>query len=136
MFEDVRDITHVLNYDYPNNSEDYVHRIGRTGRAGAKGTAITFFTTDSKCPLFLYICTWYADSSADAKQARDLVTILTEAKQQIDPRLAEMVRYGGGGGHGGGYGRWGGRGGGGRGRGRGGGFTASNAAPLGGNRRW
>ena len=51
--EDVRDITHVLNYDYPNNSEDYVHRIGRTGRAGAKGTAITFFTTDSKClPLF------------------------------------------------------------------------------------
>lgn len=46
--EDVRDITHVLNYDYPNNSEDYVHRIGRTGRAGAKGTAITFFTTDSE----------------------------------------------------------------------------------------
>lgn len=47
-FEDVRDISHVLNYDYPNNSEDYVHRIGRTGRAGAKGTAITLFTTDSK----------------------------------------------------------------------------------------
>jgi ATP-dependent RNA helicase DDX5/DBP2 len=74
--------------------------------------------------------------SADSKQARDLVTILTEAKQQIDPRLAEMVRYGGGGG-----GRWGGgrgRGGwGGRGRGGGGGgFTASNAAPVGGNRRW
>lgn len=38
----------MLNYDYPNNSEDYVHRIGRTGRAGAKGTAITFFTTESK----------------------------------------------------------------------------------------
>ncbi|GAB1213642.1 ATP-dependent RNA helicase dbp2 [Aspergillus terreus] len=114
---DVRDITHVLNYDYPNNSEDYVHRIGRTGRAGAKGTAITFFTTDN------------------SKQARDLVTILTEAKQQIDPRLAEMVRYSGGGGGGyGGYGRWGGRGGGGR--GRGGRQTASNAAPLGNNRRW
>ena len=46
--QDVRDITHVINYDYPNNSEDYVHRIGRTGRAGAKGTAITFFTTDSE----------------------------------------------------------------------------------------
>jgi ATP-dependent RNA helicase DDX5/DBP2 len=44
----VRNITHVINYDYPNNSEDYIHRIGRTGRAGAKGTAITFFTTDSK----------------------------------------------------------------------------------------
>lgn len=49
--KDVRNITHVLNYDYPNNSEDYIHRIGRTGRAGAKGTAITFFTTDSKSCL-------------------------------------------------------------------------------------
>lgn len=73
---------------------------------------------------------------SDSKQARDLVTILSEAKQQIDPRLAEMVRYSGGGGHGGGYGRWGGRGGRGGGRGRGGNFTASNAAPLGNSRRW
>jgi ATP-dependent RNA helicase DDX5/DBP2 len=47
LFQDVRNITHVLNYDYPNNSEDYVHRIGRTGRAGAMGTAITLFTTES-----------------------------------------------------------------------------------------
>jgi len=52
LSKDVRDITHVLNYDYPNNSEDYIHRIGRTGRAGAKGTAITFFTTDSKFLFF------------------------------------------------------------------------------------
>ncbi|PYH87917.1 hypothetical protein BO71DRAFT_156278 [Aspergillus ellipticus CBS 707.79] len=52
--KDVRDITHVINYDYPNNSEDYVHRIGRTGRAGAKGTAITLFTTDSKCIFMVY----------------------------------------------------------------------------------
>lgn len=37
----------MFNYDYPNNSEDYVHRIGRTGRAGRTGTAITLFTTDS-----------------------------------------------------------------------------------------
>ena len=50
---------------------------------------------------------------SDSKQARDLVGILTESKQQIDPRLHEMARYGGGGGGG----RWGG----GRGRGRGGG---------------
>lgn len=46
--EDVRNITHVFNYDYPNNSEDYIHRIGRTGRAGQMGTAITLFTTDSE----------------------------------------------------------------------------------------
>lgn len=54
----------------------------------------------------------------DSKQARELVNVLQEAKQQIDPRLAEMARYGGGGGGGrfggGGYrGRGGGRGGGG-----------------------
>lgn len=54
-FQDVRDITHVLNYDYPNNSEDYVHRIGRTGRAGRNGTAITLFTTESKLFLALPI---------------------------------------------------------------------------------
>lgn len=47
----MRNITHVLNVDYPNNSEDYIHRIGRTGRAGQKGTAITFFTTDSEYTL-------------------------------------------------------------------------------------
>jgi hypothetical protein len=48
QYKDVRNITHVFNYDYPNNSEDYIHRIGRTGRAGQLGTAITLFTTDSK----------------------------------------------------------------------------------------
>lgn len=68
-------------------------------------------------------------------QARDLVAVLTESKQQIDPRLAEMARYGGGGGGGSRYGGGGGRGGRGGGRG-GGGFTSSNSAPMGGNRRW
>jgi len=117
---DVRNITHVLNYDYPNNSEDYIHRIGRTGRAGQTGTAITLFTTDN------------------SKQARDLVNVLKEANQQIDPRLQEMVRYGGGGGGrgwGGGRGRGGGRGGYGGGYGnRDHGSSGSNAAPLGRNR--
>jgi len=39
---DVTGITHVINYDLPKNAEDYVHRIGRTGRAGASGIAISF----------------------------------------------------------------------------------------------
>ncbi len=39
---DVADITHVINFDKPNNYEDYIHRIGRTGRANAKGYALTF----------------------------------------------------------------------------------------------
>lgn len=38
---DVQSITHVINFDLPNCVEDYVHRIGRTGRAGAKGTALS-----------------------------------------------------------------------------------------------
>ncbi len=45
---DVRNIELVLNYDLPMNAEDYVHRIGRTARAGAKGHAISFATPDQK----------------------------------------------------------------------------------------
>lgn len=41
---DVDDLTHVINYALPNDSESYVHRIGRTGRAGKEGTAITLIT--------------------------------------------------------------------------------------------
>jgi ATP-dependent RNA helicase DeaD len=39
---DIPDVTHVFNYDLPQNAEEYIHRIGRTGRAGRAGTAITF----------------------------------------------------------------------------------------------
>ena len=41
---DISTISHVINFDLPFQSEDFIHRIGRTGRAGAKGTAITFST--------------------------------------------------------------------------------------------
>lgn len=43
---DVKDLVLVNNYDVPNHHEDYVHRVGRTGRAGNKGTAITFIGPD------------------------------------------------------------------------------------------
>ena len=42
----VEDVTLVINYDLPNDAEDYVHRIGRTGRAGASGVAINFACED------------------------------------------------------------------------------------------
>ena len=74
---DVKDISHVINYDFPKSTEDYVHRIGRTGRAGAEGTSYTFFT------------------AANSGQARSLVKILEEAKQDVDPKLRDMC----GGGH-------------------------------------
>lgn len=41
---DVNDLSHVINYSIPQEAESYVHRIGRTGRAGKEGTAITFIT--------------------------------------------------------------------------------------------
>lgn len=45
---DIDDLTHVVNYDLPNIAESYVHRIGRTGRAGASGKAIAFCDTEEK----------------------------------------------------------------------------------------
>ncbi|KAK4687220.1 ATP-dependent RNA helicase DDX46/PRP5, partial [Tremellales sp. Uapishka_1] len=45
---DVKELKLVLNYDCPNHMEDYVHRAGRTGRAGNKGTCITFITPDQE----------------------------------------------------------------------------------------
>ena len=48
---DVDGISHVVNYDFPMHSEDYVHRIGRTGRAHAIGDAISFITPEDQGPL-------------------------------------------------------------------------------------
>ena len=41
---DISDLTHVINYSLPQEAETYIHRVGRTGRAGKEGTAITFIT--------------------------------------------------------------------------------------------
>ncbi|XP_063282447.1 probable ATP-dependent RNA helicase DDX17 isoform X1 [Pelobates fuscus] len=79
---DVEDIKFVINYDYPNSSEDYVHRIGRTARSTNKGTAYTFFTP------------------GNLKQARELVKVLEEARQTINPKLMQLVDHRGGGGGG------------------------------------
>ncbi|XP_048758723.1 uncharacterized protein LOC125668525 isoform X2 [Ostrea edulis] len=78
---DVGDIKFVINFDYPSSSEDYVHRIGRTARAGQTGTAYTFFTPDN------------------TKQANDLISVLQEAKQVVNPKLVSLsqnARFGGG----------------------------------------
>lgn len=68
----------VVNYDFPTGIEDYVHRIGRTGRAGATGVAHTFFCDQ------------------DAKHASDLIKVLEGASQQVPSELREMVGRGGG----------------------------------------
>jgi len=48
---DVKDIAFVINFDLPDNSEDYVHRIGRTGRAGRYGKAISFVTPSERSSI-------------------------------------------------------------------------------------
>jgi ATP-dependent RNA helicase RhlE len=48
---DVDDITHVINYDLPNEPESYVHRIGRTGRAGMSGIALSFCDVEERAYL-------------------------------------------------------------------------------------
>ncbi|KAJ8347722.1 hypothetical protein SKAU_G00263110 [Synaphobranchus kaupii] len=45
---DFKGVNLVINYDFPTSAVDYIHRIGRTGRAGHKGRALTFFTEDDK----------------------------------------------------------------------------------------
>lgn len=45
---DVRELPYVINYDVPDNAETYVHRIGRTGRAGLEGTAVMFCSTEEE----------------------------------------------------------------------------------------
>ena len=62
---DVKDINIVINYDMPNCIEDYVHRIGRTGRAGEKGIAYSFFT------------------NKDLSIAADIVKILENSNEKI-----------------------------------------------------
>ncbi len=48
---DIENVSHVFNYDMPDDTDDYVHRIGRTGRAGRKGIAITFLTPRERSRL-------------------------------------------------------------------------------------
>ncbi len=74
---DVDDVKFVINYDYPNNSEDYIHRIGRTGRRNRTGTAYTLFTP------------------SNSPKAKDLVSVLVEAKQVVNPKLQEMAQCSG-----------------------------------------
>ncbi|KAD4385176.1 hypothetical protein E3N88_25344 [Mikania micrantha] len=74
---DIKDVRVVINYDFPNGVEDYVHRIGRTGRAGAKGVAYTFF------------------SEQDWKHAPDLIKVLEGANQPVPHEVREIATRGG-----------------------------------------
>lgn len=88
---DVKDIKHVVNYDLPGQIEDYVHRIGRTGRAGTEGSAYSFFTVAKNCSI-----------------AKELVNMMKQAGQEVEKDLQDIAARRGGGGYGGNsFRRWG-----------------------------
>jgi ATP-dependent RNA helicase DDX3X len=70
---DIPNVTHVVNYDLPSDIDDYVHRIGRTGRAGNTGVSTAFFNRGNR------------------NIVRDLVELLREANQEIPPWLETVV---------------------------------------------
>jgi ATP-dependent RNA helicase DDX3X len=72
---DIPNVTHVVNYDIPNDIDDYVHRIGRTGRAGNVGKATAFF-----------------NMAHDQTVLRELYDIFHEAKQNIPDWFENMKR--------------------------------------------
>eukprot|EP00033_Pygsuia_biforma_P000969 GCRY01001111.1.p1 GENE.GCRY01001111.1~~GCRY01001111.1.p1 ORF type:complete len:654 (-),score=106.84 GCRY01001111.1:1032-2993(-) len=71
---DIPNVSHVINFDMPNDIDDYVHRIGRTGRAGRKGIATTFV------------------SDKNRNVAKDMINLLTESKQDVPDWLMQMAR--------------------------------------------
>ena len=90
---DIPNVTHVVNYDLPTDIDDYVHRIGRTGRAGNTGLSTAFFNRGNRGIV------------------RDLLELLKEANQEVPGFLENIARESsgfGGGGRGGGRGRGGG----------------------------
>lgn len=89
---DVDNITHVINYDIPRETEAYVHRIGRTGRVGRKGKAITFVTNQEK--RYLDDINEYIEKDILLKErpAKELVRNSREAfyeKLEIRPEIKE-----------------------------------------------
>lgn len=71
---DVADIKFVINYDFPTNIEDYIHRVGRTGRAGRDGVSYTFFSRE------------------DYRHSYKLIDILEETDQEVPDDLYRIAR--------------------------------------------
>jgi superfamily II DNA/RNA helicase len=64
---DIQDISHVINFDLPRTVEDYIHRIGRTGRAGAKGAALSFVTEKDRA-IWSQIERWLDPKDSDIQK--------------------------------------------------------------------
>ena len=71
----MKGVSAVINYDVAKNTEDYVHRIGRTGRAGLKGESFTFITR----------------SGEDTWKTMGIVEVMQKTGQFVPPEIQEMV---------------------------------------------
>ena len=86
---DVNNLTHVINYSMPQEAESYVHRIGRTGRAGQKGIAITFVTPREMSRLGMIKKVAKADiKKQDVPQIKDIIKAKEEYLQAC---LGEII---------------------------------------------
>ncbi len=112
---DVEGISHVVNYDVPLDPEDYIHRIGRTGRAGAQGTAVTFLSANDlgafktlenrlgralervHLPDFDYAGTPQPDQSmarSRGRKSRSPTGMGSKLKEELSPeQLADLLKF-------------------------------------------
>ena len=92
---DVSNLTHVINYSLPQDSDSYVHRIGRTGRAGNQGTAITFISPSEMCKFGFLKRTIKADIKLEQlpTPADIIATKRNKIKEDLDA-IVESESYG------------------------------------------
>ena len=86
---DVPDVTHVINYDLPEVAENYVHRIGRTGRGFNKGTAVSFCSSQEK-PLLAEIENWIGQPIDVIKLSKDHYEVV-KVVQDKTLSLSELI---------------------------------------------
>jgi len=71
---DINDVLHVVNYDFPQDIENYIHRIGRTGRVNKQGRSFSLVTR------------------SEGKYAKNLIKVLKESGQEVNPELYELMK--------------------------------------------
>ena len=89
---DVNDLTHVINYSLPQNSEIYIHRIGRTGRAGRHGVAISFVTPGERRKL--KFIEKDIGNEIPQKKLPEIADIIEAKKQQFAENIALLLETG------------------------------------------
>lgn len=88
---DIPDVDFVVNYDVPEQPENYVHRIGRTGRGTRKGNAVTFASPEEK-PLLEKIETYIGTPIDVMRVSKDVYTETIDFSQEVKPDLKGLLR--------------------------------------------